>query len=149
MGTNENLLNSDLQIDSVAHAHLAETAKWGNFLSIVGFVISAIIAIIALFAGAIVGSVSSGYGGGPAIGAGFVTIIYLIVAVVYFFMSLYLYRFSAKTKAALYSSDQESLNNGFMNLKNLYKLMGILTIIYLAFLVLALIFGIGAAAFMR
>ncbi len=148
MGTNENLLNSDLQIDSVAHAHLAETAKWGNFLSIVGFILSAILAIMALFAGTLMGSMSNAYGGSSAIGAGFVTVLYLIIAVVYFFMSLYLYRFSAKTKAALYTNDQESFNNGLMNLKNLYKLMGILTIIYLAFLGLALIFGIGAA-FMR
>jgi Family of unknown function (DUF5362) len=148
MGTNENLLNSDLQIDSVAHAHLAETAKWGNFLSIVGFVLSALLTIMALFAGTLMGSMSNAYGGSSAIGAGFITILYLIIAVIYFFMSLYLYRFSSKTKAALYTNDQESLNNALMNLKNLYKLMGIITIIYLAFLALALIFGIGAA-FMR
>ena len=38
METNENLLNAELQIDSIAHAHLAETAKWGIFLSILGFI---------------------------------------------------------------------------------------------------------------
>jgi hypothetical protein len=64
-------------------------------------------------------------------------------------MSLFLYRFSSKMKVALYSTDQDNLNASFLNLKNLYKMMGILTIIYLGILVLALIFGIGAAAFMR
>ena len=52
-------------------------------------------------------------------------------------------------KAALFTNDQDTLNNSFLNLKNLYKLMGILTIIYLIILVLALVVGIGAAAFMR
>ena len=50
-------------------------------------------------------------------------------------------------KAALFTNDQDTLNNSFLNLKNLYKMMGILTIIYLSILVLALVVGIGAAAF--
>ena len=150
METNENLLAAELQIDTTAHAYLAETAKWCNFLSIVGFILSGILAVVALFAGTFLGSLSSRYGGNSSIiGAGFITVIYLLIAALYFFMSLFLYRFSSKMKTALYSNDQDSLNNSFLNLKNLYKLMGILTIIYLGFLVLALIVGIGAAAFMR
>ena len=150
METNENLLTAELQIDTTAHAYLAETAKWCNFLSIVGFILSGILAVVALFAGTFLGSLSSRYGGNSSIiGAGFITVIYLLIAALYFFMSLFLYRFSSKMKTALYSNDQDSLNNSFLNLKNLYKLMGILTIIYLSFLVLALIVGIGAAAFMR
>ena len=150
METNENLLTAELQIDTTAHAYLAETAKWCNFLSIVGFILSGILAVVALFAGTFLGSLSSRYGGSSSImGAGFITVIYLLIAALYFFMSLFLYRFSSKMKTALYSNDQDSLNNSFLNLKNLYKMMGILTIIYLSFLVLALIVGIGAAAFMR
>ena len=145
METNENLLSSELQIDSIAHSHLAETAKWGVFLSIVGFIISGIIVIAALFAGTFLGSMSGGMGAAPVMSAGVITVIYLIIAAVYFFMSLFLYRFATKMKAALYSNDQDTLNNSFLNLKNLYKLMGILTIIYLAFIVLAMVFGIGAA----
>jgi Family of unknown function (DUF5362) len=145
METNENLLNSELQIDSIAHSHLAETAKWSVFLSIVGFVLSGILVVVALFAGTFLGSMNSGLGAAPVIGAGLITVLYLIIAALYFFMSLFLYRFATKMKAALYSNDQDTLNNSFLNLKNLYKLMGILTVIYLAFIVLAMIFGIGAA----
>jgi len=150
METNQDLINNPLQIDTITHAHLAETAKWANFLSIVGFVVSCIIAIIALFAGTMLGSLSRGFGNsGTMIGAGFVTFMYLIIAAVYFFMSLFLYRFASKMKMALYSSDQDSLNGSFMNLKHLYKMMGIITIIYLCFLALALILGIGSALMMR
>ena len=146
MESNQNLLHSDLQIDAIAHAHLSETAKWCNFLSIVGFILSVIIAIIALFAGTILGSLRNSYGGGlSSMGAGFIMVIYLVIAALSFFMSLYLYRFASKMKVALYTNDQENLNNSFLNLKNLYKLMGILTIVYLSFLVLAIILGIAAA----
>jgi len=151
MESNQDLINSPLQIDSIAHAQLAETAKWANFLSIVGFILSCLIAVIALFAGAFLGSLGRGLGGGSSslMGAGFITFIYLVVAAIYFFMSLFLYRFASKMKTALYSNDQDYLNNSFMNLKNVYKLMGILTIIYLGFLALALILGIGSAVMMR
>jgi hypothetical protein len=149
MEPHQDLINNSLQIDTTAHAHLAETAKWANFLAIVGFVLSCIIAIVALFAGTLLGSMSQSFGNsGSMIGAGFITFIYLIIAAVYFFMSLFLFRFASKMKTALYSNDQEHLNNSFMNLKNLYKLMGILTIVYLGFLALALILGIGSALMM-
>jgi hypothetical protein len=147
MESNENLLNSELQIDATTHAHLSETAKWANFLSIVGFVLSVIIALAALFSGMIKGSLRDSYGGGlSSLGAGFVMIVYLVIAALYFFMSLFLYRFASKMKVALYANDQENLNNSFLNLKNLYKLMGILTIIYLCLIALVLILAIGGAA---
>ena len=53
MEANESLLNNELHIDATAQSYLSETAKWGNFLSIVGFILSGLIAIIALFAGTI------------------------------------------------------------------------------------------------
>ncbi|MEI7735772.1 MAG: DUF5362 family protein [Ferruginibacter sp.] len=150
METNESLLTPELQIDGLSLSYLAEAAKWGKFLSILGFISSAILVIIALFAGVLLGTLNSAYGGGGAIlGAGFITVIYLIVAAVNFFIALFLFRFSAKMKIALYSTDQDTLNSSFLNLKNLFKLVGILTIIYIVFIVLALIFAIGAAAFVR
>jgi Family of unknown function (DUF5362) len=149
MEETQNLLGSDLQIDAIAHTHLVETSKWCKFLSILGFIFTGIFVLVALFAGTLLGSISSPYGGGAIIGAGFVTIIYLIIAAVNFFAALFLYRFATKMKAALYTSDQDTLNNSFLNLKNLYKYLGVLAIIYLALIVLFLVFGIGAAVFMR
>lgn len=149
MESNQNLLNSDLQIDQSSHIYLSETARWANFLSIVGFVLSVILAIAGLFTGVFLGSMSSTYGNSSVIGAGFAAVFYLIIAVLYFVMSLFLYRFASKMKMALYTNDQETLNHSFLNLKNLYKMMGILTIIYLCLIVLFMIFGIGAASFLR
>ncbi len=62
------------------------------------------------------------------IGGTTIVIIYLVIAVIYFFLSLFLYRFASKMKIALNTTDQDSLNNSLGNLKTLYKTMGILTI---------------------
>jgi Family of unknown function (DUF5362) len=151
MEGNENLLSSELQIDSASQSYLAETAKWGKFLAILGFVMTAIIVIISLFASVIFSSLLRGMptGGGDlaAMGTTFITVLYLVIAAINFFMALYLYKFSTKMKAALYANDQEALNTSFLNLRSMFRLIGVLTAIYIGFIVLALIFGILGAAF--
>jgi hypothetical protein len=148
MEVTENLLSSELQIDSFSQSYLAETAKWGTFLSILGFIMSGVIAIIALFIGTILGSLNGGLGATlPLVGTTFITLFYLIIAAVNFFMSFYLYKFSSKMKAALYANDQESLSKSFLNLRSMFRLIGILTAIYIGIILLASIFGLLAVAF--
>ncbi len=65
-----------------------------------------------------------------------------------FFLSLFLFRFATKMKLALLTTDQENFNASLLNLKLVYRIMGIIMIIYLAILALALIGGVIAAAFM-
>lgn len=150
MDNSQNLLSGELQVDTVAYTHLKETARWARFLGIIGFVISVLIALMAIFAGSIFSSTMSQFGSSTAaLGTTFITVLYIIIAVVYFFLSLYLYRFAVKMKIALESSDQENFGDSLMNLKMVYRILGIFTIIYLSFLALALIVGIGAAAFMK
>jgi uncharacterized membrane protein len=138
-------LEPELQIDAIGQAHLAETAKWGMFLSILGFIGSAVIVIVALIVAGKLGGYRGSYGEAANFGVGTIMVVYLVIAIIYFFMSFFLYRFSSKMKTALQSTDQESLNYAFLNLKNLYKMMGIITIVYLALMVLGLIFGIGSS----
>jgi len=153
MESSQNLLSSDLQVDIVAAGHLKETAMWARLLAVVGFVLSIIIGILALFAGTILSNMTRGFGRDTAasasLGAGFIMIVYLIIAAVYFFMSLFLYKFAIKMKQALLTSDQENFNASLLNLKLLYRTMGIILVIYLSILALALIVGVIAAAFMR
>ena len=154
METNENLLNNDLQIDSIAYTHLKETAMWARFLGIVGFVLSALLVIVAIFAGAFIGKmmqVSPYNNGGAAatLGAGFFTVLYLIIAAIAFVMSLLIYRFGTRTRNALLTTDQASLNAGFGSLKIVFRVYGIIMIIYLAIIAIALVAGIAAAVFSR
>jgi len=147
---NQNLLSDELRVDAIAFTHLKETARWARFLAIVGFVISALIVIVAIFAGSIFSTTINQFGGSSAtLGTSFIIVFYLIGAVIYFFLSLFLYRFAVKMKQALESTGQEIFGESLMNLKMVYRLLGILTIIYLSFLALAIIVGIGAAAFMK
>jgi len=50
-------------------------------------------------------------------------------------------------KEAILTINQDSFNVALQNQKMAYRIMGIITIIYLLFLVLALVVGIGAAMF--
>ena len=152
MEPNQNLLSADLQVDTVAAAHLKETVMWARLLGIVGLVLSILVAIFGLFAGTILTSMTRNFGNNPsanAISSGLITVFYLVIAAVYFFLSLFIFRFAVKMKQALLANDQVIFNDSLLNLKLVYRTMGIIMIIYLSFLALALVVGIGAAAFMR
>jgi len=103
-----------------------------------GFVCSGIVALMAIFAKYTNTINSFSDTDSPAYEIIFRVTIF-VVAVVNFFLALFLYRFAQKMKIALQTSDQLSLNESFLNLKKLYKFAGILTIVYLAFLVLMII----------
>jgi uncharacterized membrane protein YesL len=142
----------ELSIDHESVGYLTETARWGKFLAIVGFVTCGLIAIFSFFAGSILAN-SPALAAYPSaevhtvstIGGAFLTVIYLILAVVYFFPCLYLYRYSIRMKEALNTNDQVKLNESLKNQKMLFRYVGIVTIIALCFEVIALII-FGAAA---
>jgi hypothetical protein len=141
-----------LHIDPLTKSHLWETARWAKFLSIVGFVLCALIIVGGLFFGSLFSTFSNRsemYEGGiNPTGLGVTMVfVYIIVAVVYFFPCLFLYRFSTKMKIALNGNAQEQLNLAFQNLKSLFKYVGIITIIMLALYGLAIVIGLlGLAA---
>lgn len=103
MEFNENVLSSNLQVDDIASAHLRETAKWAKFLSILGFILSACLVVFGLFAGSILTNFSKmgdpGGAGAGIIGAGMLSVIYIVIAAIYIMLSLYLYRFATKMLA--------------------------------------------------
>ena len=133
-------MSTSLTITQIAIDHLNQTRKWTHFLSIVGFVMCAFIALIALFFGTISTLIPdfNEFDLGT-IGTGFITVIYLVVALICFFLYLYLYRFSKRLKTALATNNSEVLEEAFHNLKAHYKLTGILTIVTLGFYVLGLL----------
>ena len=93
---------------------------WAKFLAIAGFVMSIFIAIAAVFAGTMFNKLSAGLPGGGAGGinrmaGGMIMIVYLIVAAVAFFMSLFLFRFGNKMQTALKVHDQENFNMSFQS----------------------------------
>lgn len=143
------LLDNDLRIDEISARSLSETAKWAKLLSVVGFVLTGLIVLVAIFAGSILATLSRTTDNPEItlISTGVLSVTYLIIGAVYFFMSLYLFRFATNMKTALSTVSQENLNASFHNLKNVYKIMGIITIIYLGIMALALLIAITTFIF--
>lgn len=139
---NLDLLNNDLQISPASQNFLNEAAKWGKFLSIIGFIFCGVLAIAAFFAPAmyskltVFNDLSSGMMG---VASTFIIIIYLAFAVVLFFPCYYLNKFSIKMRVALQTVNQENFEDSLKNLKSLLKFYGIFTIIVLSFYALIFI----------
>jgi hypothetical protein len=132
----------ELQVDHNVQSYLGETARWAKFLAIMGFVGCGICVLVALFAGTFIAGTLAGVGDNRGYMGGLVSFIYIAIALVMFFPSLYLYNFASRMQVALRSNDQEQLTRSFRNLKSCYRYMGILTIIYLGLIVLLMIFNI-------
>lgn len=139
----------ELQLNSAGKEFLRETAKWANFLAIIGYIFLGLLVLGALmfFAMGSMMSSLSGMGAFGALGGGFVGVIYIIMALIYYFPITYLYRFASRTKRALSENNTESLTEALENLKSHYKFIGIVTLIFLSLYALIIVFGvIGAIA---
>lgn len=140
----------ELQLTESAKIFIKEIAKWAKFLSIVGFIFLGFLVLgaIAMFAsgGAMATMSSSPMGALGAAGGALAGIIYLLVALLYFFPIRYMYMFASKTKRAFESNDSQEMTDAFENLKSHYKFIGILTIIGLSFYALIFLLAIFGLA---
>lgn len=138
-----------LWISEDVRSYLYEAAKWTRFLSIVGFVFSALTAITALSAGALMNSISALSPGSPLlkIGSAGLTAFYLLLAVIQFYPSWQLYKFSAATSQAVLFTDQDSLALAMSKLKSFFKFFGIITMAFIGFyLLIIIVVAIGGIA---
>ncbi|WP_268034650.1 DUF5362 family protein [Algoriphagus sp. PAP.12] len=127
---------------------LAETGRWGNFLAILGFIGTGLMVLVGLFAGSIFSSLGSEFSNNPFSGGMgiFMGLFYALIGLVYFFPSLYLYRFSDKIKKAIIQRDSDVLASALENQKSLYKFMGVFCIVSIGLYVLIFVFAmIGGA----
>ena len=134
-----------LSLSSEARDILESTRKWTKFLAILGFVFEGFIILGALSVGTLLNSIPTGamYAGSSA----FITVFYLIYAIVLFFPIFYLFRFSTNLGTALKNGDGDDLTRAFSNLKAHYKFLGILSIIFIALFVVTIVgVAIGATA---
>ena len=121
-----------LKITSEITSQLNDAGKWGKFLAIVGFVMMGFMVLSGFVMSIVMAFIplpSKDMFPFPPFLFG---IFYFLVAILYLFPVLYLYRFSTGIKQALLMKDQGRLTNAFFNLKALYRFIGILTIVFLA-----------------
>lgn len=138
------LLNNDLQVSNSAFNFLSESARWGKFLALMGFIFCGLMAVIAFFLPSMIvnippyNTMPAGLSSSMATG---ITLLYLLLGILLFFPCLYLYRFSVKMQSSLSTVNQEAFDESLKNLKSMFKFYGILTIVMLS--TYALIFVIA------
>lgn len=146
MDFNSTYENLDLKLADEAKGFLQEIGKWAFFLSIIGYIGIALMLLFALFAGSILALTGGGAG---AMGGGFLSALYIIMSLLYFFPVYYLNKFATNIKNAIATNDSLQLSESFRYLKSHYKFIGILTIVmlslYLAIIIFAIVAG-GASA---
>src|SRR5271169_6159427 len=92
----------ELQLDQPSLNYLNESARWARFLSIIGFISCGVMVIVGLFFGSVMSGLMSGMGSESAamLGGSFFSVVYLLVALLVFFPSFYLFIFSSKMRKA-------------------------------------------------
>jgi hypothetical protein len=129
----------DLQIDQQSLNYLNESARWGKFLSILGFISIGFMIIFGIFFGAAMTRMMSEMNSeAMAFGKSGLGFIYILCGLILFFPTLYLYNFSSKMRRAIRDKDQQVLAESLKNLKSLFKFYGVFTIILLSFYTLVI-----------
>jgi hypothetical protein len=146
-----NILDAGLGgLDSMDKHNLQSAGKWAKFIGIINYIVAGLIVIASiamLFGGGMIADRIPGFGGGLIFGA---AVLYLGMAVLYFFIGKSLHGFGKHAKIAAITDDTNALSQSLSNLKTFFTIVGVLTlvfvIIYGIFLLIALFGGLAALA---
>lgn len=139
--------NNSLVLTDYAKDFLRESTKWTKFLAIVGFIGIGLMVVAALLMGIFSLFMSDNMNGARHFPSGIISILYLIMAGLYYLPVYYLFKYSSETKKALDSNDSDLLEEGLENLKSHHKFLGITMIIILSLYLLLIVIGIFAGLF--
>ncbi len=111
--------NNSILMNDEIREYLLETARWGKFLAILGFIGLVLMVIFIAFLLGFAGSGSESI----------IAVVYILMTCLYYFPISYLYQFSVDITNGVNSNDQELFTSGLKNLKSLFKFQGIATIV--------------------
>jgi hypothetical protein len=119
--------------------------QWGKLLAVFGFISVGFMLLVSLF---LILFPFNQFDASiipypPAIIGG----VYLVLAFIYLFPVIYLYRFSSQAKKAFMHRDENHFHSSIQNLKILFRLTGIFTIASLVLVFIILMFALVATAF--
>lgn len=145
----EELLNTD------AKNHLVKAGFWAKIVGIIGIIFSMIMALFSLFImfgySTLLNLTKNGQDD-MLTPSPFILILsglmYLVMALVYFFMSWGAYKFGTTIKSGLHHHNESSLAVSFKNLNLFFTVYGVLLLIAVFFMILALIFIAFAGSLM-
>lgn len=139
---NEEKSGISLFINTEIRTYLRETSKWAKILAIIGFVGIGLMLVLSLF---MLFGMSAIAGMFKTLPLSLMGIMYIVIAILYYFPVNYLNTFANKTKAAVALDSQDDLNVSFRNLKSLFKFIGIFSIIVISLYALIIVVMIPAA----
>jgi magnesium-transporting ATPase (P-type) len=140
--------NIKLEIEQSTLKQLNTARKWAMFLAIIGYIFLGIMIVVGVLAGTFLKTFSSGENNfGISDSLMFIPII--LIAAVYFFPVLFLFRFSKYTSKAIKSLDKLIFHKAIKNLKYYFAYIGILLIIVMSLYFIILIIAGSSVAFLK
>lgn len=138
----------NLTLNKTSLAWLFQTARWAKFIAIIGYILIGFLILVGIFIGFVLNFLNQDMANltqSPQISSTVLAIIYVGMAILYFFPVHYLFQFSNRFINAFKAEDEESLNASFEYLKMHYKFIGILMIVMLVIYALLFLGAILAA----
>ncbi len=124
---------TELSFSNEIKTYLNTASKWATFMAVMGFIGTVLIVLAGIsmtIFGTVLPNLMPHYNTVlPNMFFPMMGLLYILMAALYFFPSLYMYRFASKAKKALVNNTQEELNESFRNLKKWFKFIGIMIII--------------------
>ena len=127
---------SGIVVTSNAQEGLKMAATWSTFLSILGFIMAGFMVLAAIIMTMAMGAI--GDTGMMPFPAWILPVFYIGLTVLMVIIYLNLYRFATRTKSALSSGNSAQLEIAMMSLGKFFKIVGIITIIFLVLYLLAI-----------
>jgi hypothetical protein len=131
----------DLQLLEESKLYVSSMGKWMKFFAILGCIGAGFMVLAALLLIS-VGSfipLAEDLGVLSRVGTGVVGFIYLIIAAVYIYPIIYLFRASAAARLAIESKDNVQMTEFLKNNKSFWRYCGILTIVLFCFYIVLII----------
>lgn len=125
-----------LEVDATAKNNFLEMARWTKFLAVLGFVTIGLLFVLGIVISFVLSNTSLGgsqFSSLGAVGPVAFILVFLTIIGVNFYPIFALFRYSQCIKVAMNTDNKGELNNAIRHLKNMFRYIGILTIIMLAF----------------
>ena len=128
----------DVEIDSSAKRMITDIAIWAKITAVSAFISYGLSILVAAFT-----NTESDGGFSAATGKAASIAGVLVMAILGVIINIFLYKFSSDSKPAIDNIDQRALENGFNNLKIYFKIIGVLVIIFFAFIILLMLMQVA------
>ncbi len=138
------------QLTSLSIAYLHKAAKWGKFISLLGFIMTSLMIVAGILMSFVLNSVhlNEMVPLNSPFSAKILSIFYVSVAAIFLVPVSFLHAFSNNAIKAVNQGNTDKMTTSLRNLKNLFVFLGISTLVILTLYVIILL-TIGTAAILN